>query len=192
MNRDSPSTSASKATLRQSSLVPPDYTLIDRRVLLLCLPAILLGVVAAFVAQLLMGLMALITNLAYFGDISLQFRTPTNAVGRLGVWSVLIPVIGAILIGLMARFGSKAIRGHGIPEAMEQVLTNESRIPARMAILKPVSAVLLAIEDGFEKLPVHWMWWPAIGAIAVGVVGFLAPDTLSVGFTISRPFFRIG
>lgn len=142
MNRDSPSTSASKATLRQSSLVPPDYTLIDRRVLLLCLPAILLGVVAAFVAQLLMGLMALITNLAYFGDISLQFRTPTNAVGRLGVWSVPIPVIGAILIGLMARFGSKAIRGHGIPEAMEQVLTNESRIPARMAILKPVSAAI--------------------------------------------------
>ena len=227
----------------------------------------------------------------------------------------MIPVAGALIIGFMARYGSKAIRGHGIPEAMEQVLTNESRIPARITFLKPVSsaisigtggpfgaegpiiatggalgsvfgqlikttpaerktllaagaaagmaatfgspvsAIMLAvelllfeyrprsivpvafaavtatgvrmayqgmepmfampnlqqpsllalityvllgaimgviavgvtrlvyaIEDGFEKLPVHWMWWPAIGAVAVGVVGHFATNTLGVGY----------
>ncbi len=226
-----------------------------------------------------------------------------------------MPIAGAIVVGFMARYGSKAIRGHGIPEAMEQVLLNESRIPARMTFLKPlsaaiaigtggpfgaegpiiatggalgslvgqivkttpderktllaagaaagmaatfgspVSAVLLAIElllfeyrprsiipvalatvtatgvriafvgaapvfpmpelsppsggalaayvtigaaigvasvyvtklvywveDAFEKLPVHWMWWPAIGSVAVGVCGIVAPHTLGVGY----------
>lgn len=299
----------------EAAQTPPQYSLVDRRVLLIGSLALLLGVAAAFVAQLLVGLIALITNLAYFGTVSLAHRIPADAIPRLGWWSVPIPVIGALLIGVMARYGSKAIRGHGIPEAMEQVLTNESRIPARMTFLKPisaaisigtggpfgaegpiiatggalgsvfgqfiritaaerktllaagaaagmaatfgapVSAVLLAIElllfefrprsiipvalaasaatgvrmifegmepafgmpdlqqpsgaalatyialggvmglvsvlvtkivygieDAFEKLPVHWMWWPAIGALVVGIVGVFAPDTLGVGY----------
>src|SRR5690606_9665514 len=60
----------------------------------------------------------------------------------LGIWSVPIPVIGALIVGFMARYGSKAIRGHGIPEAMEQILTNESRIPARETFLKPISSAI--------------------------------------------------
>jgi H+/Cl- antiporter ClcA/CBS domain-containing protein len=299
----------------QAAQVPPQYSLIDRRVLFLCALAIGLGIAAGFVAQLLVGLISLITNLAYFGTLSREYRPPAAAIGRLGLWSIPIPILGALVVGVMARYGSKAIRGHGIPEAMEQVLTNESRIPARVTFLKPasaavaigtggpfgaegpiiatggalgsvigqfihttaaerktllaagaaagmaatfgspVAAVLLAIElllfefrprsiipvalaasaatgihlvfegmepvfamtdlaqpsgmalaayialggvmgvisvivtkavylieDGFEKLPVHWMWWPAIGAVAVGVVGYFAPDTLGVGY----------
>lgn len=299
----------------ESAQIPPHYSLIDWRVLQLCGLTVVLGFGAALVAQLLIGLISLITNLAFYGRLSLEETAPAGAIDHLGWWIVFIPVGGALIVGLMARFGSKAIRGHGIPEAMEQVLTNESRIPARVTFLKPlssavsigtggpfgaegpiiatggalgsvvgqamrvspaerktllaagaaagmaatfgspVSAVLLAIElllfefrprsiipvalaasaaagvrmmfegmepvfampdlqqasgaaltiyillggvmglvavaatrvvyaieDGFERLPIHWMWWPAIGAIVVGVVGYFAPDTLGVGY----------
>ncbi len=299
----------------ESAHVPPQYSLVDGRVLQICGMAISLGVAAAFVAQALVGLIALITNLAFFGRLSLEEAAPAEAVDHLGWLVIPIPVIGALVVGLMARYGSKAIRGHGIPEAMEQVLTNESRIPARVTFLKPissaisigaggpfgaegpiiatggalgsvlgqfirttagerktllaagaaagmaatfgspVSAVLLAIElllfefrprsmipvalaaaaatgvrmifegmkpvfampdlvqptgaalilyillgavmgmvavavtrivyaieDAFEKLPIHWMWWPALGAVVVGVVGYFAPDTLGIGY----------
>jgi len=258
-------------------------------------------------------LIGLITNLSFYGKWSFEFSSPAG--NHLGRWVVAIPVIGGVIVGIMARYGSKAIRGHGIPEAMEQVLLNESRIPARVTFLKPisaafsigtggpfgaegpiiatggalgslvgqifkttaterktllaagaaagmaatfgspVSAVLLAIElllfefrprsiipvalasavatavrmayvgtepifamsaisrpggealaaytiigaligyvsvyvtravywieDMFEHLPVHWMWWPAIGGIAVGIVGYFAPHTLGVGY----------
>jgi len=299
----------------EAAQVPPESSVITGRTLWLCGMALLLGIVAAFVAQALVALIGLITNIAFYGQISLEKNTPAAAVGHLGLFVLVIPVIGAILIGLMARYGSKAIRGHGIPEAMENVLTNDSRIPARMTFLKPVSAaisigtggpfgaegpiiatggalgsvlgqiihstsaerktllaagagagmaatfgspvsaVLLAIElllfefrprsiipvalaasaaagvrmvfegtepvfamtdlqqptgmalgfyillggimglvavgvtravyaveDAFERLPIHWMWWPAIGAMAVGIVGYIAPDTLGVGY----------
>ncbi len=294
---------------------PTQYAPIDGRVLQMCGLAIGLGVAAAFVAQALIALIALTTNFAFYGRLSLEESTPAEAVLHLGLWVIPIPVIGAVIVGLMARYGSKAIRGHGIPEAMEQVLTNQSRIPARITFLKPisaaisigtggpfgaegpiiatgsalgsligqviptttgerkallaagaaagmtatfgspVSAVLLAIElllfeyrprsiipvtlaavtaegvrmmfvgmspvfamsdlvaptgaalaiylaigalmgcaaaavtkliyaieDGFEELPIHWMWWPALGAVAVGVMGYLVPTTLGVGY----------
>jgi len=295
--------------------VPRQTSLLDRRVLHICALAIGLGIAAAFVAMLLIALIHLITNLAFYGRLSLASASPADAVARLGAWTIAVPVVGAVVIGLMARYGSKAIRGHGIPEAMEQVLTNRSRIPARVLFLKPlssaisigtggpfgaegpiiatgsalgsvlgqflsitaaerrtllsagaaagmaatfgspVSAVLLAVElllfeyrprsiipvalaattatgiriafegaepafgmpdiafpalgalafytllgavmgliatvvtrlvyaveDGFERLPIHWMWWPALGAVVVGAVGYLAPDTLGVGY----------
>jgi chloride channel protein, CIC family len=299
----------------EAAHVPPHYSSIDSRVFLIGGIAAILGVVAAFIAQALLLLIALITNISFFGRFSFDSANPAAAVPHLGWLVVLIPVAGALIVGFMARYGSKAIRGHGIPEAMEQVLTNDSRIPARVTFLKPVSsaisigtggpfgaegpiiatggalgsvfgqlikmtsaerktllaagaaagmaatfgspvsAVLLAvelllfeyrprsiipvafaavaatgvrmayqgmdpmfampnlqqpslfalvtyvllgasmgviavgvtrlvyaIEDGFEHLPVHWMWWPAIGAIAVGVVGHFAPNTLGVGY----------
>lgn len=301
--------------LVEAAQAPAHTALIDRRALRLCLPAILLGLAAAFVAQILIALIALITNLAFFARWSLVETAPAAAVDNLGWFVLFIPVAGALVIGLMARYGSKAIRGHGIPEAMEQVLTNESRIQARITVLKPlsaavsigtggpfgaegpiiatggalgsvvgqlihttvaerktllaagaaagmaatfgspISAVLLAvelllfeyrprsiipvalastaatgtrmffegmapvfamtnlqqpsgsalavyillggvmglaavivtratywIEDCFERLPIHWMWWPPLGAIAVGVCGYFAPDTLGVGY----------
>lgn len=299
----------------EAAQIPPQVSIVDRRSVRHAVIAILLGLAAALIAQVLLALIALITNIAFFGQLSLEEAVPAAAVGRLGWWVVVVPVVGAILVGLMARYGSKAIRGHGIPEAMEQVLTNESRIPPRVTFLKPissaiaigtggpfgaegpiiatgaalgsvvgqflrvsaaerkvvlaagaaagmaatfgspVSAVLLAvelllfefrprslipvalaattatgvrmmfegmrpvfempdlpqpvgsalacyiligavmgaiavavtrivywIEDGFDKLPIHWMWWPALGAVVVGVVGKLAPDTLGVGY----------
>lgn len=282
-------------------------------VLFLTAVSMLLAAVTTAVAWALVQLISLITNLAFYQRWSFHEASPAHH--TLGLAVVVVPVIGAILIGLMARYGSKAIRGHGIPEAMEQILTNRSRIPARVTVLKPlsaaisigtggpfgaegpiiatggalgslvgqifsvtgterkvllaagaaagmtaifgspVSAVLLAIElllfeysarsvipvalacataaalrvlgfgsgavfampdvpalqtqhilafvalgglvggaaayvsravywveDQFEKLPVHWMWWPAIGAVAVGGIGYVAPRTLGVGY----------
>lgn len=293
--------------------VPVQRPAIGKRVIKISLLSIGLGIVSGLVAQLLTKLIGLITNISFYGKFSTEFISPAN--NRLGFFVIVIPVIGAIIVGLMARFGSKGIRGHGIPEAMEQIILNESRIPPRLTFLKPVSAaisigtggpfgaegpiiatggalgsligqilkttaserktllaagaaagmaatfgspvsaILLAvelllfefrpqslipvvlasttatalrilfvgsapvfamphlqyagslalvsylimgaligvtavyvtravykIEDAFEKLPVHWMWWPAIGAIAVGLVGFFVPHTLGVGY----------
>jgi len=307
--------SPSLDSVAERAQVPAQYAPMDRRVLQLCGLSMVLGIGAALIAEALLALIALFTNIAFFGRFSLEAAAPASAAGVLGWFIVAIPVAGALLVGVMARYGSKAIRGHGIPEAMEQVLTNESRIPARLTFLKPVSAavsigtggpfgaegpiiatggalgsllgqlvqttaserktllaagaaagmaatfgapvsaVLLAIElllfeyrprsmipvalasavaagvrmafegtepmfamadlrqptsaalaayvvlggvmglaavaatrlvyaieDGFDRLPIHWMWWPALGAAVVGVVGHVAPDTLGVGY----------
>jgi H+/Cl- antiporter ClcA/CBS domain-containing protein len=275
--------------------------------------AIVLGAIMAGIAQLLLWLIGHITSLAFFGAIGETAASPVG--NHLGVGVIVVPVVGGVIVGFMARYGSPAIRGHGIPEAMEQVLENASRIPARMTWLKPLSAaisigtggpfgaegpiiatggasgsllgqilpgsaaerktllaagaaagmaatfgsplaaLLLAvelllfefkarslvpvalavsvaaairtawmgaspvfsmppvaapslgafggllflaalagalahglsravywIEDGFEHLPIHWMWWPAIGGVLVGVVGYFEPRTLGVGY----------
>jgi H+/Cl- antiporter ClcA/CBS domain-containing protein len=299
--------------------IPARPSLMDARAIRIVGLAILLGVAAGFIAEILRRLIGLVTNVAFFGRISTENVLPAEAVPHLGAWVIAIPVIGAIVVGLMARYGSRAIRGHGIPEAMEQVLTNESRIPPRITWLKPlsaaiaigtggpfgaegpiiatggalgsfigqllrttsaerktllaagaaagmaatfgspVSAVLLAVElllfefrprslvpvalaaaaatgvhfaiegakpvfdmpalgmptagalvayvligaiigaiatlitravywveDAFELLEhwhIHWMWWPAIGAIAVGIIGLFVPLTLGVGYS---------
>jgi H+/Cl- antiporter ClcA/CBS domain-containing protein len=297
----------------EAASVPSQVPIVDGRVVWVSALATLTALATGAVAQGLTRLIGLITNLAFYGRVSSAFSSPAD--NRLGVAVIAVPVVGAIVVGLMARYGSKAIRGHGIPEAMEQVLTNQSRIPARLTFLKPlsaaisigtggpfgaegpiiatggalgsvvgqvlrttaaerktllaagaaagmaatfgspVSAVLLAVElllfefsprslipvalaasaatgvriafagsapvfgmpdvaqpggaalatyvvvgalvglasiaitrlvyaveDGFEKLPIHWMWWPALGAVAVGVCGYFAPRTLGVGY----------
>jgi chloride channel protein, CIC family len=286
---------------------------LDRRVLLICVLSVAIAFAAGLIARILTALIGLVTNLCFYGTWSFSFSSPAN--NHLGYAVVLVPIGGSIIVGLMARYGSKAIRGHGIPEAMEQVLFNESRIPARVTFLKPlsaavaigtggpfgaegpiiatggalgslvgqvfrttaderktllaagaaagmaatfgspVSAVLLAVElllfeyrpqsivpvalatvtatgvrmafvgaapifpmadvvspsaealsvyiltgavvgvasvyvtklvyfveDQFERLPIHWMWWPALGAVAVGVAGIFAPHTMGVGY----------
>jgi H+/Cl- antiporter ClcA len=303
----------SMASALAAARVPLERTLVDRRVVFIAALAVLIALAAGVVAQLLTRLIWLVTNVAFYGRFSADYASP--AAHRLGGWVVAVPVLGGIVVGLMARYGSAAIRGHGIPEAMEQVLLNRSRIPARIILLKPisaavaigtggpfgaegpiiatggalgsvlgqllrttaaerktllaagaaagmaatfgspVSAVLLAVElllfelrprslipvafaaatatgvriafagaspafsmpnlvqphgaalatyvalgaaigavsvlvtravyaveDLFERLPVHWMWWPAIGSIAVGVVGYFAPRTLGIGY----------
>ncbi|HUN82446.1 MAG TPA: chloride channel protein [Phycisphaerae bacterium] len=294
--------------------MPPRASLVDGRTVFICGISVLLAAAAALVAQVLVRLIGLITNISFFGRVSTEFTSPAE--NHLGLWVLLIPVIGGLIVGLMARYGSPAIRGHGIPEAMEQVLTNRSRIAPRVTLLKPisaaisigtggpfgaegpiiatggalgsvvgqfisttaserktllavgaaagmaatfgspVSAVLLAvelllfeyrprslipvalasttaagirmmfegakpifampdvtqatggalsvyiligaalgllavfvtravyaIEDAFDRLPFHWMWWPALGAVAVGVVGYFVPRTLGVGYS---------
>jgi len=294
-------------------LAPREDDAANRRTLRISALAIVAAVLAAVAAQLLTGLIGLITNVAFYGRWSTSFVSPAG--NSLGMAVVIVPIIGALLVGLMARYGSAAIRGHGIPEAMEQVLLNESRIAPKVMFLKPLSAaisigtggpfgaegpiiatggalgsvigqlfhitaderktllaagaaagmaatfgtpvaaVLLAVElllfeyrprslipvslaaatatgvriafvgaapvfpmpniappsgealatyialgaaigvvaifvtrglygveDLFEHLPLHWMWWPAIGAVVVGVVGYFAPRTLGVGY----------
>ena len=300
-----PALEASHAS-RQAANVTP-------RVLYISALSVVIALAAGLIAQGLTRLIGLITNLSFYGRVSTSFTSPAD--NHLGLGVIAVPVVGGLIVGVMARYGSKAIRGHGIPEAMEQILFNESRIPARITFLKPlsaavaigtggpfgaegpiiatggalgsvvgqvlrvtaderktllcagaaagmaatfgspVSAVLLAIElllfeyrprsiipvaiasaaaagmrgafsgfapvfdmpnvaapgpaalscyvllgavvgvfsiwvtravywveDLFEKIPIHWMWWPAIGAVVVGVVGYFAPRTLGVGY----------
>ena len=285
----------------------------DKRVLLLSALAVPIGAIGAVVAKALIWLIALITNISFFHRVSVAAVTPQQ--GQLGYWVMVVPVIGALIIGLMARYGSEKIRGHGIPEALEAILLGRSLINPKVAILKPLSsaisigtggpfgaegpiimtggafgslfaqlfhlsaaerkvllvagaasgmsavfatpvaAVLLAVElllfewkprsfipvaiaaitasvvrvpllgagplfpvalhgvmeanellaallvglvagfgswlltnlvyaceDLFQRLPLHWMWWPAIGAVVVGVGGSIQPDVLGVGY----------
>lgn len=117
-------------TVEEVGFAPPSRPLIDLRMLELCCWTVGLGFAVAAAAQVLTQLIALITNHSFYHRLSLESTSPAG--NDLGAWVLLPPLIGAFIVGLMARFGSPAIRGHGIPEAMEQVLTNESRIPARM------------------------------------------------------------
>ncbi|HEX7252979.1 MAG TPA: chloride channel protein [Thermoanaerobaculia bacterium] len=116
-----------------------DYST-DRRVLVLSAAAIGIGAVGALVADALIWLIAVITNLAYYGRFSSRFVSPAG--NALGVWSVAVPVVGGLVIGAMARWGSPKIRGHGIPEALEAILIGRSRIEAKVAVLKPVSSAV--------------------------------------------------
>jgi len=286
---------------------------VDKRVLYLAIQAIINALVIGVIAKGLVYLIEIITNLAFYGRFSWEPASPAH--NTLGWAVVAVPVVGSLLVGLIARFGSKAVRGHGIPEAMEKIILDESKIPPLITLLKPLSAaisigtggpfgaegpiiatggafgsftgqimhitpterkimlsagacagmaaifgsplaaVLLAIElllfefsarsiipvalscitgagmhlwlfgsapvfamgnipmpgdgalmvyigmglligivaslvsksvylveDLFEKLPIHWMWWPAIGAVVVGVTGYFAPFTMGVGY----------
>jgi len=284
------------------------------RVIPISVMAILIGVLGAFVAWFLIRLIGLFTNIFYYHRISTAFVSPAG--NHLGIYSVAVPIIGSLIVGLMARYGSEQIRGHGIPEAIESILMNGSRVRPRLAILKPLSAaisigsggpfgaegpiimtggafgsmiaqffhltsmerrtllvagaaagmsatfaaplasVMLAVElllfewkprsaipvalasatacavrryilglgplfpvsghpvfigpaglagcvfagiaagalsalltlgvyaaeDLFKKLPIHWMWWPAIGGVFVGIGGLIFPQALGVGY----------
>ena len=116
-----------------------DFTA-DPRVLTLTAMAALIGVMSAFVALALVKLIGLFTNLFYYHRVSLDLTAPGG--NRLGLWAVLIPVVGGLIIGLMARFGSEKIRGHGIPEALEAILIGRSRMSLKVALLKPLSSAL--------------------------------------------------
>jgi chloride channel protein, CIC family len=107
--------------------------------------AVLIGVLAGLIAYVLYDLIALFTNLTFYHLVSIHFRSPEQT--RIGPWIILMPVIGGLIVGFMAKYGSPKIKGHGIPEAMEAVLTSRSRIEARVAILKPLSAAI-AIGTG--------------------------------------------
>src|SRR5690606_10910639 len=82
----------------------------------------------------------LITNISFHGIFSFAENTPAD--NALGLWVIIVPIIGGLLVGIMAKLGSPAIRGHGIPEAMEQILTNESKIKPIITLLKPISAAI--------------------------------------------------
>ena len=102
--------------------------------------AVLIAVCISFIAKGLVYLINLITNLSFFKSFSIQYSSPAD--NTYGLFVILIPAIGGLLVGLMALYGSKAIRGHGIPEAMEQILTNQSRIKPSITFLKPLSSAI--------------------------------------------------
>ncbi len=118
---------------------PGDFST-SPRVVLLSAMAVIVGSLGVVVAWVLLGLITLCTNLAYAGRFS--FAPKVVDIVGLGWVSVLIPVAGGIVIGLMARFGSEKIRGHGIPEAMEAILIGQSRISPKVALLKPLSSAI--------------------------------------------------
>ena len=284
------------------------------RLIVLSFIAIAIGIIGAYVAVALLALIALFTNLFFFQRLSFEPASP--AAHTLG-WGVLVvPVVGGLIIGFIARYGSERIRGHGIPEAIESILIGGSRVEPKLAVLKPISAaisigsggpfgaegpiimtggafgsliaqffhlssaerktllvagaaagmsatfatplaaLMLAVElllfewkprsfvpvalasataavarryllglgplfrvpahplfigpegllgcvivgaaagvlsmmmtwavyaseDAFQHLPVHWMWWPAIGGLAIGIGGLLFPQALGVGY----------
>src|SRR5256885_11012208 len=286
------------------------------RVITISVMAIIIGIVSAYVALALLKLIGLFTNLFFFQRVSTELITPAG--NHLGAFEIFVPVIGALIIGLMARYGSERIRGHGIPEAIEAILINGSVVDPKVAVLKPVSSaisigsggpfgaegpiimtggaigsliaqffhltsaerktllvagaaagmsatfaapvasVMLAIElllfewkprslipvalasvaavalrrhllglgplfpvpahptfigvaglcgcvlagilagafsalltggvyaseDAFARLPIHWMWWPAIGGLAIGLGGLIFPEALGVGYNV--------
>jgi H+/Cl- antiporter ClcA/CBS domain-containing protein len=287
----------------------------DPRLLVLAAMAIVVGSGGAFAAWVLLKLIALVSNLIWFGKLQAEAIPLAHAART--PWMVAAPVLGGVVIGLMARFGSEKIRGHGIPEAIEAILIGESRMSPKVALLKPLSsaisigsggpfgaegpiimtggaigslfaqffhltaaerktllvagaaagmtgvfgtpaaAVLLAVElllfewrprsfvpvvaavaaafcwrpmllgvgplfpftkavvlpwwgmiaaagmglvaglqsgfltkclykleDTFERLPIHWMWWPALGGVIVGLGGLIEPRALGVGYDV--------
>lgn len=297
-----------------------DFTT-DRRVLMLAAMAAVIGAASALLAWGLVQLIALMTNLAFYQQFSFQPSSPAK--NQLGILVIIVPVIGGLLIGLMARYGSEKIRGHGIPEALEAILIDSSKMSPKVALLKPISsaisigtggpfgaegpivmtggafgslfaqffhlssaerktllvagasggmaaifgtplaAVLLAVElmlfewkprslipvvvgatvagalrnllfglgpifpvtphaqpdmlilliafgvgilsgvgaslltslvylceDTFTRLPIHWMWWPALGGLFVGIGGFFEPRVLGVGYDLIATLLR--
>src|SRR5438477_10419054 len=284
------------------------------RVLPISALAVVIGAICAFVALALLRLIGLFTNLFYYGHWGSALVSPAG--NHLGWFSILVPIGGGLIVGLMARYGSERIRGHGIPEAIEAILINGSRVEPKVALLKPISsaisigsggpfgaegpiimtggafgsmiaqlfhltsaerktllvagaaagmsatfaapisAVLLAVElllfewkprslipvalasavagaarryiigvgplfpapahpvfigppgllgcviagilagalsalltlavygaeDAFQHLKIHWMWWPAIGGLVVGLGGYIFPQALGVGY----------
>src|SRR5467141_5349146 len=131
---------------RDPSLVDTlgDFTA-DSRIVMLAAMAALVGVISAFVALTLVRLIGLFTNLAYFHRLDTSFASPAG--NTLGLWAVGVPVLGGLVVGLLARYGSEKIRGHGIPEAMEAILIGRSRIEPKVAVLKPLSTAI-AIGTG--------------------------------------------
>src|SRR5277367_3916244 len=130
--------------MKAESSVLRDFT-VDGRVWLLSAVALVIGTGATLLAAALLRLIALATNLFYYHRFSMAAVSPAGS--PLGYWMVVVPVVGGVLVGLMARFGSDKIRGHGIPEAIEAILLNRARVEPKIAILKPISAAI-AIGSG--------------------------------------------
>src|ERR1700736_689707 len=115
------------------------------RMVLISFLAAGVGLLAGVIAYLLYNLIGLFTNIAFYHRFAVEFTSARH--NHLGLWVIPIPIIGGIIVGFMAKYGTPKIKGHGIPEAMEAVLFNRSRIQPRVAILKPISAAI-AIGTG--------------------------------------------
>jgi H+/Cl- antiporter ClcA len=118
----------------------------DGRLLFLCLIAAVIGGLSTIAAWALLNLIHFFTNLFFFQTLSFTERSP--ATHQLGAWVILVPVVGSLIVGLIARYGSEKIRGHGIPEAIEAILFGKSRMSARVAVLKPLASGIVIGSGG--------------------------------------------
>ena len=118
---------------------------LDREVVLLAPYALIVGLIAGVVAQGLLELIGLLTNVFFYGRWSWSMVSPAHH--HLGTWVILIPPLGGLLVGLMIHHWEPTLKGHGIPEAMEAVLIGKSRVRVRVAFLKPI-ATAFAIGTG--------------------------------------------
>lgn len=121
-----------------------DFTMTPRTILI-SLIALVLGAVSALIALVLLRLIGLITNLTFYGRWDFSLTSPAG--NTLGWFMIFIPIGGSLLVGLIARYGSERIRGHGIPEALESILMNGSRVEPKVAVLKPIASAI-AIGTG--------------------------------------------
>lgn len=112
----------------------------DTRVVFISVLALAIGAISTVVAKVLVWLIAAITNLIFFQTYSPTLQSLENH--KLGIWVILVPAFGGLVIGLMARYGSERIRGHGIPEALEAILIGQSRMRLKVALLKPLSSAV--------------------------------------------------
>ena len=112
----------------------------DRRLLLLVAMAVVIGIAGTLAAWILIKLIALVTNLVWFGRFDAAATSLAHAARS--PWMVMAPALGGLVIGGMARFGSEKIRGHGIPEAIEAILIGSSRMSPKVAVLKPISSAI--------------------------------------------------
>ena len=118
---------------------------VEYRLFWISILSALIGIAAGVIAYLLYHLIGFFTNIAFYHQVSFHFRSPEA--NTLGPWVIVVPIVGGIIVGFMAKYGSPRIRGHGIPEAIEAVVVSRSRIQPRVAILKPISAAI-AIGTG--------------------------------------------
>ena len=102
--------------------------------------SVIIGVFGAFIALILLDLIAVITNILYYQTFDFTLVSPRN--NTIGWWAVLIPMAGGLIVGFMARYGSERIRGHGIPEAMETILVGGSKVEPKLTVLKPIASAI--------------------------------------------------
>jgi len=139
--------------IAESSTLPEQQTskkgqfgvALEPEVIKICAFSVLVGAVSGLVAEGLLELIYLFTNIFFYGRFSFAITSPAHH--HLGAWVILIPAVGGLVVGLMIHFWEPTLKGHGIPEAMESVLFGHSRMRLRVAILKPL-ATALAIGTG--------------------------------------------
>jgi H+/Cl- antiporter ClcA len=119
---------------------------VNKALLRITFIAAVIGVLSTVAAYVLLDLIRFFTNLFFFQEFSVANRSPADH--ALGAWVIAVPVIGGIIVGLMARYGSDKIRGHGIPEAIEAILFGKSRMSAKVAVLKPLSSGIVIGSGG--------------------------------------------
>lgn len=127
----------------ESTVLNPRHS--RKRVLYISMLAILIASIISVIAYLLMQFISLINNIMFYGNFSFIELGPSG--NHLGLWVILMPVIGGVIVGLMVKYGTKGIQGHGIPEAMEQILTNHSKMDPIITYLKPIASAF-AIGSG--------------------------------------------